>query len=200
MNDDGFREPRSLGLRLWHWLNAAMILGLLGTVLLRKTLLSWRDNAALIEAKLREAGIVITPELAKGIAIEIRNPLWQWHVYFGYALGALLLGRVLVALRVVKQPARDRPRSMHDRLVKLGYLALYTATLLMVVSGGLLAFKSGLGLSPDIAARVKAMHELMQWFFVLFVGAHLMGVLIAENGPNAGMVSRMIHGGGPDKN
>ncbi|MEN0059456.1 MAG: cytochrome b/b6 domain-containing protein, partial [Bdellovibrio sp.] len=60
-----FRKYQPLGLRIWHWLNALAILGLLLTVLLRKTFLSWRTNSALIEAKLQAAGTAITPELAK---------------------------------------------------------------------------------------------------------------------------------------
>ena len=31
----------SLQLRVWHWLHAVVVLGLLGTFFLRKTFLSW---------------------------------------------------------------------------------------------------------------------------------------------------------------
>ncbi len=42
----------SLKFRLWHWLNTLVIFGLLGTVFLRKTFLSWRDNSEILMSKL----------------------------------------------------------------------------------------------------------------------------------------------------
>ena len=94
-----FRKYQPLCLRVWHWMNAAIISGLLMTVLLRKTLLSWRINSVLIEEKLKAAGTVITPELAKDIAIAIRNPLWDCHIYLGFALGVFFIGRICIANR-----------------------------------------------------------------------------------------------------
>ena len=72
--------------RLWHWLNAFVVLGLLSTVLLRKTFLSWRTNSEIIMTKLSEAGTEITAEQAKLIAKAIRAGMWEWHIIFGYAL------------------------------------------------------------------------------------------------------------------
>jgi len=45
-----------LDFRVWHWLNATVILGLLGTVFLRKTFLSWRTNSELIVQKIEYRG------------------------------------------------------------------------------------------------------------------------------------------------
>ncbi len=90
-----FRKYNPLSLRLWHWINSLVILGILGTVLLRKTFLSWRTNSALIEEMLNDAGTIISPELAKSIAVEIRNPMWDWHIYLGFTMGVLFLARIL---------------------------------------------------------------------------------------------------------
>ena len=38
--------------RIWHWMMAFSVIGLLGTVALRKTFLSWHTNAELIQVKL----------------------------------------------------------------------------------------------------------------------------------------------------
>lgn len=206
-----FRKYQPLPLRLWHWLNAAVIFGLLGTVLLRKTFLSWRTNSALIEAKLKEAGTVITPELAKDIAVSIRNPLWDWHIYLGFGLAALLVGRVLVAAFVEKKcplghalesfkglknvPPQEKPAALHYTLVRAGYAVFYFVTLLMVATGLMQTFKTELGLSKDFIGTVKEVHELMMWFFVIFVGGHITGVVIAENQKDPGIISDMIHGG-----
>lgn len=213
MSKYSFKKYQPLSLRLWHWLNAAVILSLLGTVLLRKTLLSWRTNSVLIEEKLKAIGTVITPEQAKDIAVAIRNPLWDWHVYLGFTLGTLLLGRILIALIVEKRcpgvaaikgamgikniPTQEKSEALHYSLVKIGYAVFYLSTALMVLTGLMLNFKTELGLSKDIVAVIKETHELMMWFFVVFVGGHLLGVIIAENGKDPGIVSDMIHGGDP---
>lgn len=210
-----FKKYQPLGLRLWHWLNAAVITGLLATVLLRKTLLSWRANSALIQEKLNAAGTTITPELAKEIAVAIRDPLWTLHVYLGFALAALLIGRFLVSVFVEKkgvnfkiftdpfrmkglQPAEKR-KVLHFNFVKIGYVAFYAVTLLMVVTGLMLNFRTDLNLSKDLAGTTKEIHEFMMWFFVLFIGGHVIGVVIAENKNDRGLVSDMIHGGDPEK-
>lgn len=211
MPNYSFRKYQPLSLRLWHWLNALVILGLLGTVLLRKTFLSWRANAALIENKMQAAGATVTPELAKDIAISMRNPMWDWHIYLGFALGGLLLARILVGLFVVKKcpsaqavqdfwnvrgvAGNERGKALHHALVKTSYALFYLVTAFMVASGFALNFKNDWGLSREFADVIKEIHELTMWFFVVFVIGHLGGVVIAENRDDQGLVSDMIHGG-----
>lgn len=206
-----FRKFQPLSLRLWHWLNAVTILGLLVTVLLRKTLLSWRSNSTLIQEKLNEAGMVITPELAKEVAVAIRNPLWDWHIFLGFTLGILLIGRIMISIftdrkcidaqniknviRVTSLPVSEKREAIHYTFVKIGYAVFYLVTALMVVTGFMLNFKVDLNLSKDFAGVLKEIHELMMWFFVVFVGGHVIGVIIAENRNDQGLISDMINGG-----
>lgn len=208
-----FRKYQFLSLRLWHWANFVVILGILGTVFIRKTFLSWRTNSVLIEEKLKVAGNPITPELAKEIAVAIRDPLWDWHIYLGFILSALLIARILIALFIERQypgapavrsvlginsiPTLERREALHFAIVKIGYAAFYLVTMLMVVTGFLLIFKTEIGLSGDFSGMIKESHELMMWFFVVFVAGHIVGIVIAENRTDQGIVSDMIHGGKP---
>ncbi|CAN5492583.1 hypothetical protein BH10BDE1_BH10BDE1_23290 [soil metagenome] len=216
MTNYSFRKYQPLSLRLWHLANAIVILGLLGTVVLRKTLLSWRANSALIEQKLNAVGTSITPELAKEIAVAIRDPLWDFHVYLGFALGVLLLSRILVAIFIEKKcpgiaalksamgirdlPAEERPKALHFSAVKLGYAVFYLATLLMVATGLLMNFDTSLGLPKDFVDALQEIHEFTMWFFVVFIVGHITGVVIAENRTDKGIVSDMINGGPRDQN
>lgn len=211
MTKYSFRKYQALSLRLWHWANAIVILGLLSTVLIRKTFLSWRTNSYVIEQKMMAAGTSITPELAKEIAVAIRDPLWNWHVYLGFALGALLLARILIAVLIEKKcpgvfplksamdiknvAAEERPRALHFSAVKISYAIFYLVTILMVATGLLLNFKTAIGLQNEFAGTIKEIHEFMMWFFVVFVSGHIVGVVIAENRADKGIVSDMIHGG-----
>jgi Ni,Fe-hydrogenase I cytochrome b subunit len=185
-----------------------VIIGLLATVLLRKTFLSWSTNSALIEDKLKGA---ITPEMAKEIAVAIRNPLWDWHIYLGFTLASLLLCRILIALFVEKScpgleafknvlklkdlPAGERIKAAHYSLVKISYAVFYLAVAFMVLTGFTQYFKAELGLSKNIISIVKDAHELMMWLFVVFGCAHIVGVIIAENRQDSGIISDMVNGG-----
>jgi cytochrome b561 len=211
MSNYSFRQYQPFSLRLWHWANSIVILGLLGTVLIRKTFLSWRTNSVVIEEKMKAEGVPITPELAKEIAVAIRDPLWDWHIYLGLVLCALLLLRIFIAVFVEKRwpgisaikiafglrnlPAEERAGALHFSAVKVGYAVFYLVTILMVLTGLLLNFKVGLGLPKDLANATKEIHELLMWFFVVFVGGHIVGIVTAENRTDQGIVSDMIHGG-----
>jgi len=207
MKTKSLREYRPLSLRIWHWLNAIAIIGLLLTVLLRKTLLSWKTNSAVISSKLEAAGQAITPELAKEIAVSIRNPLWDIHIYLGYLLGALLLGRILIiifvekkclltsVLQSLKNGAIYKTNTRHYYMVKALYALFYIMTLLMVVTGFLLVFKESLSLEKSMSSFLKETHEIAMWFFVAFVAGHIIGLVVAEQGDDAGLVSDMISGG-----
>lgn len=195
-----FRKYQPLSLRVWHWLNALVILSLLATVLLRKTFLSWRTNSALIEEKLRLTGVTITPELAKEVAVAIRNPLWDWHIYFGFTLAGLLMLRIAVFMFVQRrQFLKPGSKTLHYRMVKTGYVVFYLVTAVMVGTGMALYFKADLGLAKALADGIKEVHELVMWFFVVFTAGHIAGVVIAENRHDPGLVSDMIHGGPSEK-
>ena len=198
-------------MRWWHWLNALAILGLLGTVLLRKTFLSWRTNAAFIESKVQAGGGSVTPEVAKSIAQGLRDAMWEWHYYIGFALAGLLVVRVLVgffvvkkcpstqamqsALGIAKVPAEKRIGAIHFTLVKTGYALFYLVTLYMVLSGLAMYWEEALGLSESFAHLLKEVHETLMWFFVVFVVGHIAGVVVAENRGDRGLTSGMISGG-----
>lgn len=204
-----FKKYQPLSLRIWHWFNAVVIFSLLGTVLLRKTFLSWRTNSEIIKTKLAESGISVTPDIARDIAVSIRNPMWDWHYTLGFCLSGLVVLRLLVWLfaqkkgkqtapkiwTFLKAPQNERFHAFHFGAVKTAYALFYLSALFMVASGLLMYFGKDLGLSKDTADILKEIHETMMWFFVVFSAGHIIGVLIAENREDKGIVSDMIHGG-----
>lgn len=214
MRTISFRKYQPVALRAWHWLNALALLGLLGTVLLRKTVLSWRTNSAFIQDQLQQAGTPITPELAKAIAVGIRTPMWDWHYVFGFTLAGLLVARLLIAIflpqerpvtraaRMVRgiadAPAEQKLGAVHIAVVKVGYVLFYLAALFMVSTGSLMYFKDALGLSADLVHSIKDVHEPAMWLFVVFAASHIVGVVITEHRGTRGIVSDMIQGGDRD--
>lgn len=210
-----FKAPRPLLLRVWHWLNALAMFGILGTVLLRKTFLSWRTNAQVIETEVRELGANITAAQAADIAKTIRAPMWDWHYVFGFSLIALLAFRVAIALldrtqmpllnawkelkRFKQLPAEHRTIGAHLLMVKVSYVVFYLVLLLMGISGSVMYFAEPLGIAKETVDSIKGNHELAMWFFVVFVPAHILGIVIAELRGDRGLVSDMIHGGKPSQ-
>lgn len=183
--------------RIWHWVHATVILGLLGTVFLRKTFLSWRTNSELLTQKLSEIDLSVTEAQAKVLAKAIRAPMWEWHIILGYALAALLLWRiVLFFTQSGKQNYQNlKEESLHKKMVKLGYIGIYTILAFMAISGLVIHFYEELGLLKDTAHDIKEIHELVFNAILIFVPLHILGVIIAENQDEKGIISDMINGG-----
>ena len=186
-----------LDFRIWHWVHATVILGLLGTVFLRKTFLSWRTNSELLTQKLAEIDLSVTADQAKVLAKSIRAPMWEWHIILGYALAALVVWRiVLFFTESGKQNYQNlSSETLHKKMVKLGYIGIYAIILFMSISGLTIHFYETLGLSKDLAHDIKEVHELVFNAILIFVPLHIIGVIIAENRDEKGIISDMINGG-----
>jgi len=186
-----------LDFRVWHWIHAAVILGLLGTVFLRKTFLSWRANAEILTQKLSEINIEVTADQAKGLATAIRAPMWEWHIFLGYALAVLLFWRLLLFFtqsgKMNYQNLKEK--TLHKKMVAISYIILYAVILFMVITGLSIHFYEALSLTKDTANDIKEIHELVYNAILIFVPLHIIGVIIAENRNEKGIISDMTHGG-----
>jgi len=186
-----------LDFRIWHWINAAVVLGLLGTVFLRKTFLSWRANSELLTQKLSEINLEVTADQAKELAKAIRAPMWEWHIILGYALAALLLWRIVLFFTQSGKANYQnfKEASLHKQTVKISYIGIYVVLLFMAITGLTLHFYEALGLAKEIVGDIKELHELVFNAVLIYVPLHIIGVIIAENRDEKGIISDMIHGG-----
>jgi cytochrome b561 len=187
----------SLNFRIWHWIHAIVVLGLLGTVFLRKTFLSWRSNSELLTQKLSEINLEVTEAQAKVLAKAIRAPMWEWHIILGYALAALVVWRILLFFTESgKQNYQNLAKeTFHKKMVKLGYLGIYTTLFFMSVSGLVIHFYQELGLLKETAHDIKDVHEFVYNALLIFVPLHILGVFAAENRDEKGILSDMVNGG-----
>ena len=187
----------SLNFRLWHWIHATVILGLLGTVFLRKTFLSWKTNSNILTEKLSGMDISVTTDQAKILAKSIRAPMWEWHILLGYALAALVVWRiVLFFTESGKQNYQNlKEENFHKKIVKLGYIVIYAVIAFMAISGLVIHFYQELGLVKDTAHDIKEIHELLYNTLLIFVPLHILGVFVAENQDEKGILSDMVNGG-----
>jgi len=183
--------------RIWHWTMALSVIGLLATVLLRKTFLSWHTNSEIIMSKFTEAGVEVTAELAKVTAKAIRSGMWEWHNIFGLFLGISLLIRIYMMLTKQAQLPIVKFFQANGGELKLKY-GVYTILcffiIMMALSGGFLYFYESLGFTKDSIHWVKETHEFMMWGVVVSVSLHLVGVFKHEISTKEPIISKMIHG------
>jgi len=181
----------SLHMRIWHWANAIVVLGLLGTFFLRKTFLSWRANADILAAKLSAFGITVTPEQAGALARAVRAPMWEWHIILGYAFAALIAWRLVMLFR---EGTGYTAENAHMVWVYRGYKLFYAVFAFMALSGVIIHLYTDIGLAKATAGSIKELHELVAWGIVGFVALHIVGVFVADNRDQKGITSKMVSG------
>lgn len=184
----------TLGFRIWHWLNAIVILGLLGTVFLRKTFLSYKANAEIIMTKLTDMGTDIFKEDAIIIAKAIRSEMWQWHLTLGYALLFLLLFRVYLYFVNKSKKEEFSLLTTHKKAVKISYYIVYATTIFITISGFAVYLHEYLELTQETTKQIKNLHELSYNVFLVFVPLHIIGVFIADAKDEHGLISTMVNG------
>lgn len=188
-----------LDFRIWHWIHAFIVLGLMGTVFLRKTFLSWRTNSEILTQKLSEIDLSVTEAQAKVLAKAIRAPMWEWHILLGYALAALLVWRILLFFTQSGSVnyKHFKAKTLHKKMVVLSYVGIYTILTFMAFSGLTIHFHETLGLTKELAQDIKEVHEFVFLYGVLiFVPLHITGVVVADLKEEHGLISNMIHGRG----
>ena len=182
--------------RVWHWVNAFVVMGLIGTIFLRETFLNVRENAVIISDQLLKIGVILTTDQAKVIAKSIFAPMWDWHIYLGYAFAFLMLYRIALFFTPSgKQSFSFQELDWHHKLVSVGYIVVYASLFFMAVSGLVIHFHEELGLSKETAHDIKELHEAVYNIILIFVPLHVAGVVVADMRDEKGIISNMINGG-----
>lgn len=182
-----------VAIRIWHWINALVMLVLALTVFLREFWLNKSDNAAIIVKKLSDISITITHDQAIVIAKAIRGEMFQWHIYFGIAAAVLIVARYALMFGGIK--ITEEVKTMQMKIVKLGYKVLYIIIALSVLTG-LLGYYGGdfLGLDKELRHNLFEIHETIAWAIIIFIPLHIAGVFVGENKDEKGVTSKMISG------
>ena len=204
------QKKYSLSMRLWHWSNSLIITGSLLTVLINSTVLKPWTNAGLIADKLKEKGVNVSDEQTRSVAFALSDKVWAIHTYFGYALAALFIFRLVIELsgladktliRTINSAKRSfmsvkeaRITSLNEKLVKATYTLFYVLLAVMVLTG--------LGLSSETfipAIRslhfIRDIHEFTMYPILGFIIIHLVGVFSGERKGHRGIISDMVNGG-----
>lgn len=206
-------KRNSLGLRLWHWANTAVVSGLLLTILFLFVVLKMKTVGPEFQKVLATEGVTFSREQVRGLTRIVSHRIWDWHIGLGVALTGLLVLRVVVeavqkggqrfgvklavARRVFQQRGPELQDARHSLLVKYSYLAFYLMLGVMVATGLVLIYADDVEILHRLEHTVKEVHNVTMYLVLGFTAGHIVGVVYAELTRNRGIVSDMIHGGGP---
>jgi Ni/Fe-hydrogenase 1 B-type cytochrome subunit len=202
----------SASLRLWHWANLLVISGSLITVLINSTITDRQPVTEIVKTELQKSGVSVNDEQAGSVAHALGDSVWSVHIYFGYALAALLLFRLLLEffqiadqkfIRQIKSAytqfqaiKKNRETVSHELTVKAIYALFYLLMIIMALTGLFLAFEDALAPFKSIRHSVKEVHGFCMYLILAFIVVHIVGVFLAERKDDGkGIISDMINGG-----
>src|SRR5690606_2406475 len=84
--------------RIFHWAIAFSFVLLLITIFLRLTWMNKENMAGIIGVYLTDNELSLSQDQLIVLAKQIREPMWQWHVYIGYVLVGLFSLRFMLPL------------------------------------------------------------------------------------------------------
>jgi cytochrome b561 len=177
--------------RILHWSIAICMTLLLLTIFLRLTWLEKNNVAGIIQDFLGEKGAALSQDDAILLAKKIRKPMWQWHIYLGYALTGLYSLRMLLPL-FGKMPFSSPFNAQLDRQTKIQYgiyLVFYILVVVSLTTGLLIEFGP-----KAIKDPMEEIHELSLYYLVGYMVLHIGGVLLADFSKSPGIISRIISG------
>ncbi|MFO7743901.1 MAG: cytochrome b/b6 domain-containing protein [Psychroflexus sp.] len=164
---------------------------LLMTIFLRLTWLEKEHMADIIGNFLNENGQVLSQDQLIVLAKQIRQPMWEWHIYTGYVLVGLFSLRFLLPLfgKMKIQNPLERNLSAKEKFQKWTYIFFYIGVATSLITGLLIEFypKAWKEITEEI-------HELSIYYLVAYIIIHISGVLIAEFTNQKGILSRIVSG------
>lgn len=187
MKPTNFKKTSKLD-RFLHWSIAFSMSLLFLTGFLRMTWMAKKNVVKVIES---HVGNSVSPEQSKAIAKELLEPMWQWHEYAAYfILGVLIIKIIYTLFKSSKTPNHfSEKKNIKEYLQKAVYLLFYMFLAATTITGFYLKWGDGTWKEP-----MEAIHKLAIYWFPIFIGLHLIGIVIAELTNKKGIVSKMIGG------
>lgn len=96
-----------------------------------------------------------------------------------------------------RQGGTDLQDNRHSLLVKYSYVLFQLMLVVMVMTGLVLIYADDVEFLHRLEHTIKEVHNFTMYLVLTFTAFHIVGVVYAELTKNRGIVSDMIHGGGP---
>lgn len=177
--------------RIMHWLIAICMMLILFTIFLRLTWLEKNNVSQIIQEYLKSINVSLSEDQSILLAKKIRKPMWDWHIYLGYAL--VFLYCIRIALPFFGHMKFQFPWAQNlnskEKFKLWVHLIFYIAVFVSLVTGLIIE------LGPkEYKKQMEGIHELSIYYLLAYIVLHFTGILIAEFGENKGIISRIING------
>ena len=202
-----YRAP----LRFWHWGNSLLVSAQLITILFQRVIVNSRSAVPEFQQAMSKQNVVLTVQQGRAFAHIISERIWDWHIYFGWVLGALWLLRVVLELRgpsdlrysarlleVARRyrlaPAAGKGETGKILFAQTTYALFYLFLTIMVVTGLILIYADDVALLRGIKHTAEETHNVTMYLIIAFFVVHVMGVVWSEMTKDHGLISRMVGG------
>lgn len=204
-------------IRFWHWANTLLISLQLLTILFQRVIVNSRSAVPEFQQAMSKENVTITTQQGRAFAHIISERIWEWHIYFGYALVALWVLRLVLhftgpsdlrftarLLEILRRyrlaPPADKGKAGKILFAKATYALFYIFITIMVVTGLILVYHNDVALFDKIEHTAEEIHEVTMYLVMGFIALHVAGVLWTEMKEDHGLISRMVGGEGPKAN
>lgn len=177
--------------RIMHWSIAICMTLLLVTIFLRLTWMNKNNVALIIQDYLATTDQKLTQDQLITLAKKIRKPMWDWHIYIGYALVGLY--SIRIALPLFGQMKFSNPFNkdlgIKEKFQYWTYLVFYVCVAISLITGLIIV------LGPkNLKEPMEEIHVLSIYYLLTFIVIHLSGVFFSELTTQKGLISRIISG------
>ena len=177
--------------RVMHWSIAICMTLLLITIFLRLTWMNKNNVALIIQDYLATTDQKLTQDQLITLAKKIRKPMWDWHIYIGYALVGLY--SIRIALPFFGQMKFSNPFNkdlgIKEKFQYGTYLIFYVCVAISLITGLIIV------LGPkNLKEPMEEIHVLSIYYLLAFIVIHLSGVFYSELTTQQGLISRIVSG------
>jgi len=147
--------------------------------------------AEIIQNYLNTTDQSLTQDQLIVLAKKIRQPMWDWHIYLGYALTGLFGLRFLLPFfgKMKFQNPFNKESIFKEKLQNLIYLIFYVCVVISLATGLMIKFGPG-----EVKKSMEEIHILSIYYLIAFLIFHIGGVLWAEFTIHKGIISSIVSG------
>ena len=177
--------------RMVHWSISICMLLLLMTIFLRLTWMNKNNVAEIIQNYLNTTDQSLTQDQLIVLAKKIRQPMWDWHIYLGYALTGLFSLRFILPVfgEMKFQNPFNKELIFKEKFQNWIYIIFYVCVVISLATGLLIKFGPS-----EIKKSMEEIHILSIYYLMAFLIFHIGGVLWAEFTMNKGIISKIVSG------
>ena len=177
--------------RIMHWSIAICMTLLLVTIFLRLTWMNKNNVALIIQDYLATTDQKLTQDQLITLAKKIRKPMWDWHIYIGYALVGLYSIRIALPFfgKMKFSNPFNKDLGNKEKFQYWTYLIFYVCVVISLITGLIIV------LGPkNLKEPMEEIHVLSIYYLLAFIVIHLSGVFFSELTTQLGLISRIVSG------